>query len=107
MSLAGDVQLRAQSHVRIVLAFDDGGQLASGLHEPDCTPCADVPVGEEPFPISLREFAIRTRSSRLEKKGFTVLLGVSLLILPDQVANVFRSHSLFLTLLSACDEEDH
>jgi hypothetical protein len=37
VALAGDVPFRAKGHVRIVLAFDDGGQSASGHHEPGCT----------------------------------------------------------------------
>jgi hypothetical protein len=61
-------------------------------------------LAAERFPVSLLELAPRTRSSRLEKEGFEVLLGVSLLILPDQVANVLAHTAVASGLDSGIDE---
>jgi hypothetical protein len=61
-------------------------------------------LAAERFPISLRELAPRTRSSRLQKEGFKVLLGWSLLILPDQVANVLAHTAVASGLDSGIDE---
>ena len=61
-------------------------------------------LAAERFPVSLRELAPGTRSSRLEKEGFKVLPGLSLLILPDQVANVLAHSAVASGLDSGIDE---
>jgi hypothetical protein len=35
VALAGEIELRAKSHVSVVLAFDDGSELSGRLHETD------------------------------------------------------------------------
>jgi hypothetical protein len=58
----------------------------------------------ERFPLCLAEFAPRTPSTRLEKERFKVFLGLFLLILADQVANVFAHAAVTSGLDSGIDD---
>ena len=58
----------------------------------------------ERFSLSFREVATRPRSSCLENEGFKILPILSLLILPNQVTNVFAHIAVASGLDSGIDE---